>query len=258
MRGAEDGVAPREYGDERLPLVRMSALIRPRGPLPRRVYWFRRALVLLVAVGLVLLVVRLVGDEDAGAGKATGVAARVAAGDPASSPKAGPGAASESPTKAPASTAQPSAEKKSKNPKPSPTKRPLPKPDGPCEPADVLATPVATGSRSDGSVDVTLGFSTVDSAACTFEVSAQSVFLTISSGERTVWASQHCGSTMPTEKVVPRRTKPAELVVRWDGRESAAGCPETEWVEPGEYTVAALARGSVNVRKTTFTLKGSG
>lgn len=233
----------------------MSAVTRPRGPLPSRVYWFRRGLVLTVLVVVVLAVTRLVGGGDGTAAEGdpapARAAARQAAAEPSPSGSSGSSGSSSADTAAPEETTPAPSVSPAK---PKPTKRPLPKPDGPCDPTDVLVSPEIEEMRHGRSVDITLSLTTIESAACTFEVGPEALFVTVSSETRTLWASQHCGSVVPTEEVVPRRTKAAEVVLRWDGRESAVDCPSSDRLAPGDYTVAAMARGSVNVQKSAFTV----
>ncbi len=222
-------------------------MTRPRGPLPARVYWFRRAMVLVVLLVLVLGVARLVGgDADGGASaraKGDGDAVTPVAGDRREDPDAE--------ASAPVEDARDESE-----PKPDKKKKRLPRPDGPCADSNVRVTPVVEDAHLNEPVEIVLELRTAESEACTWEVNPESVFVTISSPERQLWSSQHCGAVIPTEVVVPRRTKPDRVTVLWNGKESDLGCsPATEWVLTGTYTVTAIARGSVVPDEADFVLR---
>jgi hypothetical protein len=226
----------------------MTAVTRPRGPLPSRVYWFRRLLVLAVAVGLVVGIARLLGGGGGEGGSAALVAAREGAGTPAATPSTGPGAGR---------TGGPAVERRER-PRggPSkPAKRKLPKPDGPCDGSDVLVNPVAEGAHVNQPIEIVLEVTTAESPACTWEVSPDTVFLSITSDGAAHWSSQECPASIPTEQVVARRVKPARVTVVWDGRESAPGCPATTgWMLAGEYVATAIARGSVDATSNPLVL----
>jgi hypothetical protein len=220
-----------------------TALTRPRGPLPARVYWTRRLVLLLVVLALVLGVARLLGGGRDGGGSAAaggaggGEAARPVAGEQRETRSGSANAADRA-----ATAEKPEKPEREKKPK----KKPLPQPDGPCADSDVRVAPVVEEAYLDEPVEITLAVSTEESAACTWEVDPETVFVTISSPERQLWSSQHCPAVVPTEAVVPRRTKPHTVTLRWNGKESDPACSAaTEWVLAGTYTVTAIARGSV-------------
>ena len=234
----------------------MSAVTRPRGPLPSRVYWFRRLLVLAVLAVVVTAAVQLLGgrDDSAADSAASVTNARESVARPAPSPTA-----SAKPSSRPTAGASAAATPPGEPTKPAkPTKTPLPEPDGPCRASDVLVSPVVDGARAGRPVEITLQLTTLESPACTWEVSPESVFVRVTGEGRVLWASQHCGAAIPTDEVVARRSKAAEVVVRWDGRESGPGCPDGEWVLAGTYEVEATPRGSVNVLSSPFELAAAG
>lgn len=133
----------------------------------------------------------------------------------------------------------------------------LPQPTGPCADSDVVVTPTVPDGHAGGPVKVLLELSTLRSAACTWQVDPESVFVTITNlpGTTTLWSSQHCPRALPTKTLVPRRETPARARFFWSGKESQAGCTvATDWVFPGSYAVHAVARGSVNAVDTSFVL----
>ena len=166
---------------------------------------------------------------------------------------------------APSTTVEPSSAPRTRKPpkeqerKDGPEKDQLAEPDGPCEDSDVLVTPTITDARAGSPVKVVLELTTVESAACYFEVSPESVFVNIDGESRTLWSSQHCPEAVPTETVVPRRERAAKVAMWWDGKESDEGCPTwSPWVEVlGAYTAVAAVRGSVTPVATGFFLGGA-
>jgi hypothetical protein len=230
----------------------MSAVTRPRGPLPPRVYWTRRALVLVVLLALLYGVARLY-DAMAGDGTTEPEAATPVAGTPTAIPTPVP-----TPTAMIGPTAQGTAGATSTpddEERAEPRRKRLPKPDGPCADSDVLVEPVIEDAHLNEPIEIGLAVRTAEAAACYWEVNPESVFLTIADEERTLWTSQQCPGSLPTEQVVARRTKPATVTLRWNGKESDVSCSDlTPWVLTGSYTATAIARGSVVPTETELVL----
>ena len=135
----------------------------------------------------------------------------------------------------------------------------LARPDGPCEDSDVLVTPTVTDANAGSPVEVVLELTTVESDACYFEVSPETVFVNIDGESGTLWSSQHCPEAIPTATVVPRRERAARVSMWWNGRESDEGCPTwSPWIDVlGGYTAVAAVRGSVTPVATGFFLGGA-
>ncbi len=209
----------------------MSSVTHPKGRLPARVYWFRRGLVLFVALALIVVIAQLLGGNGADpqaaarADKAAPAAARASA----SATPIGPVAV---PTVAPkkgAATAAP---------------RSLAAPDGPCLPSDVGVTPVITKAFAGRPVSIVLQL-TSTRPACTFAVSAQTLAVRISSGKDAIWSSQQCPKAIRESSVIARSSAPAVVQVRWNGQRSDENCTiSNPWARPGFYHVAAAALGS--------------
>jgi hypothetical protein len=217
----------------------MSSLTRPRGPLPRRVYWVRRLLVLGVALLLVLGVGKLLSDSSDGkeeSPQARTVGSEV---DPAPS----------TPTLVPSGTPDPTAKgdrkDQVKRTKKKPTPTPLPEPSGPCTAADVVVTASTERPEAGRPVGISLEFTTKQSAACTFAVSPETVVLRVTSGSDRIWTSQQCPKAIPTTTVVARKTEPGKAAVVWHGRRSNESCSTTaQWALPGWYHAEAAAIGA--------------
>ena len=212
---------------------------RPRRPLPRRVYWVRRLLVLGLAALLVLGITRLLsygggGSED---GRATVVGSDTSPG--ATTPSTAPGSS------LPTVVVRPG--KKGR----------LPQPTGECDPSDVLVTPFVREAHVAQPVRLVLRVTSLQSPACTFQVSPGSVILRFLAPERSepLWTSQDCRAAIPTISVVARQTRPGRVGVLWNGRASDDECSNlTDWVFPGTYTAQAIAVGSTRETSSEFVL----
>ena len=208
----------------------MSALTR--GPLPARVYWTRRLLVLGTAFLLVLGLARiLTGGSDATSTEEP-QAAQVAATPTATGPSA--------PLPTPTATET----RKQRKPGQKKTERAplLAQPEGTCVDSDVAVTPTVEDPVAGRTVLLVLELRTVSSPACTWQVSPESVTLKLTSGRDDIWSSQQCPGAVPTQSVVIRSAVSTKVGVRWSGRRSDDGCTQlTEWALPGWYHVAAAA-----------------
>jgi hypothetical protein len=208
----------------------MSSLTQPRGPLPARVYWTRR--LILVAVGLLLLVTiaRVLGGGSDGKGTDAPQAQQVVA-DVRPSTSGSGTATSGAEASTSATSGKPGA------------KAPLATPSGPCEPDDVKVTP--TIRTAAGGQTIPLGLALTSSVpACTFTVSSKTVVLKIISGKDNIWSSQQCPRSIPTTDVVVRSAVPAEVVINWDGRRSDEDCSRSAgWADLGYYHAIAATLG---------------
>jgi hypothetical protein len=236
----------------------VTAPTRPRGRLPRRVYWVRR-LVLLAVLAVVLgtgfgLVGPLVGplvDSLPGGGghelvTTTGAEVEVTPGpaDPATGPSAAP-------------SPEPSAADRGSRSRVA--REPLPEPDGECADEDVVVAPHVADAHVGAPIRIVLQVSTRSTPACTWEVSPDSVFLKVlrgDEGSEVVWSSQQCPALVPTAQVVARQEQAAEVVVSWSGQMSDPGCTDLPaWVHAGEFRAVSIARGAVKPRDEVFELE---
>jgi hypothetical protein len=210
------------------------SVTRPRGPLPARVYWVRRLLVLGVVFGLVFGLSRLLGGDDRSA-------------EPAARPASAVQSGSATPSAVSTADARPGT---SPTPGPSPkttmTKPPLAMPTGPCRDNDVRVVPdLQETAYAGGTVRLTLRLTTFRSAACTWTVSPETVAVRLTSGSDRIWSSQDCPKAVPEQQVVLRDREATFVDVTWGGRRSDSDCSRnTQWAEPGYYHLAAAAMGS--------------
>ena len=209
----------------------MSAPLRPKGPLPARVYWVRRAVVLGVPmVALLVVLASVIGGGADGKDGTGGDAASLASGTPT-----GESAAQTTP-EAPTTPVPPST---TKDAKPA-----LAEPEGECSPSDVVITPDVPDPISASGLRIDLAVRSVESEACWFTVSPRTVSVGITSGSDDIWFSRHCTDALPEQRVVARPTKAGRASLTWNLRRSDEECSSrTDWVRLGYYHVTAAALG---------------
>ncbi|MEP7091163.1 MAG: hypothetical protein ABI776_13775 [Nocardioidaceae bacterium] len=228
----------------------MTAVTRPRGPLPHRVYWTRRMLVVVVALALVFAIAHLLGGTSGGTGPSarpvgapqTGTTSAAATGSP--SPTADPSQATPtSPTSTPVST--PSGTASGAAAGRGAVATPLPQPTGTCANSDVVVVPSVSGTAyAGGAVVVTTTLTTQQSPACTWTLSARSLVVKITSGPDRIWSTQQCSGAVPRQVVTLRKDTPVSVAVPWNGLRFDADCTRpTSWAENGYYHVVAAAFG---------------
>ncbi|GAB3195441.1 hypothetical protein GCM10027062_02400 [Nocardioides hungaricus] len=198
-----------------------------RGPLPARVYWVRRLMVLGTAVLLVVAIGRLLGDgSDASSGEG-GTAAQVAAETTPSTTYSAPA---------------PPTPKRTRTPDPTPT---LAVPVGECDGADIAVTPQVEDAVAGRDVRVVLQLRTLESPACTWDVGPDALTMDITSGSDAIWSSRQCPAAIPKEPVVVRQAVTSKVEVVWkEAKRSGEECTRlTDWAMPGWYHVTAAALG---------------
>ena len=202
-----------------------------RGPLPAKVYWRRRLVVLGLGLLLVLLAGRVIGGGGDEGQDQTVDQATQAAGEPTGSV----------PNDEPTTPTGPKQDDK----KPKKPQEPvLAQPDGPCADSDILITPTVEKAVAGRPVTVTLELRTAISEACTWRVGAGHVTMKITSGTDEIWSSRQCPKAVPVQDVVVRSAVTTFVDVPWKARRSDDGCPvQTQWALPGTYHVAAAALG---------------
>jgi hypothetical protein len=218
----------------------MPSTVRPRGPLPARVYWTRRTVVLGIPLLLVVVLARVLGGssdgKDASAGQATQAGATVA--DTTQAPTVGPTAEVVTGTKGKKG-------KKQREQETTPPEPVLAEPSGPCTDSDIVATPAIASAAGGADVPITINLRTIVSEACTWQASPQTLTVTITSGSDFIWSSRECPASIPAQDVVIRQAVDTPVVVTWkDAKRSDETCSgRTEWAKLGFYHVEAAALG---------------
>jgi hypothetical protein len=205
-----------------------STPLQPRGPLPARVYWTRRLVLLGTALVLVAGLARILGSSSDGS-DASGDRATTVGATTASSP-------TESTTTEPV--------KKKRKKKQTPTEPPLAEPTGPCVSSDIVVTPVVTSAQGGVDVPITLNLRTLQTPACTWTVSPDTLTVSITSGDDPIWSSRQCPASIATQDVVVRQTVDAPIGLTWNAKRSDEDCSDlTDWARLGYYHVEAAALG---------------
>jgi hypothetical protein len=206
-----------------------------RGPLPPRVYWVRRLLVLGTAFALVFGIGRLlIGGSDASSDGDT--AAQVAAGTTPTFSTSVTDLTTSSPL-----SSTPGTRHGSRSADPTPT---LAAPEGECDGTDVAVTPKVRNAVAGRDVTIVLQLRTLESEACTWRVGRQAVTVNITSGKDQIWSSRECPRSIPVRDVVVRQAVTTNVGVTWSSRRSDDECSKfTSWALPGWYHVTAAALG---------------
>jgi hypothetical protein len=217
----------------------MPRTVRPQRPLPARVYWRRRLVVLGVPLLLVLVLARVLGGSSDARDDAAGTAARTGAEvAPTTAPTVGPTRTTTSKGK------QGTNKKKRKNKKTEPPEPVLAEPTGPCADSDVVATPALTSAPGGSPVAITVNLRTVVTEACTWRASARTMTVTITSGNDYIWSSRECPASIPAQDVVVRQAVDAPVTVTWSARRSDETCSKwTDYALPGFYHAESAALG---------------
>jgi hypothetical protein len=200
-----------------------------RGPLPARVYWVRRLMVLGTAVLLVVAIGRLLGDGSDASSDEDDQAAQVSVETTPTTSYTDP-------------TTTPWKQKRTRTPAPTPT---LAVPVGECADSDIAVTPLVEEAVGGRDVRIVLELRTLESPACTWAVGPDVLTMNIISGDDDIWSSRQCPGAIPREPVVVRQAVTSTIEVIWkEARRSDEGCTKrTSWAMPGWYHVTAAALG---------------
>ncbi|HVX68496.1 MAG TPA: hypothetical protein VHA79_02245 [Mycobacteriales bacterium] len=188
----------------------MSSVLYPVGPLPPKVYWVRRLLVL--GVPLILILIIAVSCTGGGGGK---------------SPTHSTGAGA--------------------NPTTSATDSATADPNAACVPGDLSAV---LDTSADGSIYpvgaspvFTATITNVSSTTCKFTSSAANEKWTVWTGPTKFWTTAGCpqSDTSSTKKLSPQAS--TQLSITWDGKQLDPGCKAGATAEAGTYVLHARLDG---------------
>jgi hypothetical protein len=210
-----------------------------RGPLPARVYWVRRLMLLGIATLLVVGVARILGGSSDGSGGPDRVTTVADTGAPSVAPTTNGPAPNPTPTTEHSTGVSPHGGKQADDPV---TQRA--QPSGPCSADDVAVMPSVPNPVAGRDITVVLDLSTLRTPACTWTLSGDTLAMKITSGSDLIWTTVQCSRSIPTRDLVLRQGDPVRVKLTWDARRSEPGCPvQTAWALPGTYHlhVAALA-----------------
>lgn len=229
---------PRGLTKSHAPLATVLGMsMAPRGPLPARVYWVRRGVLIGIALLLVLVIGKLLTGGSDGAEKEKAGSAKATLVGTHSSSSATPSSTATATVAASGASGAPLAD-----------------PSGPCDPEKVTVTAVGGKRPNDGQVEMPLQVSTTEEA-CTFVFSPDSVAVKITSGSDNIWSTQQC-SVLPTADLVVRAAKPAEITFVWNGHRADDECSKAaHWAGIGSYHAIAATLGG-EPTDTQFELTG--
>lgn len=199
----------------------MSTVLRPVGPLGRRVYWIRRCVLLGAIVIIILLVATQCAGGSGGGGNAGG---NTGAGHPST---------------APTNT--------------QPTKPAI----GACAPhALKLSVSTDTTTYTSGQAPtLTATLTNTSSTTCKLARSVDAENWTIASGPATVWTTQGCSSgatPVPAQaKIAAGATK--QIHMTWNGNVRVR-CKDTHVAAPGHYKLTATIDGIAATHPALFTI----
>lgn len=235
--------------------------MRPSGPLPSRVYWVRR----LWLVGVVVLVSTLVwwlvsglGGSSPSGGTPNHAAPPAPTGQTTSTPPTSPSTAT---SRAPATDKAPSTHHhRSSRHTGRHTAKPqvhqtLAPPTGACVPSDVGIGVSVSDTKVGETTPVTLSLTTLDSTACTLQITPTAMVLRVTSGADVIWTSDDCPDLLPARQVVVRGDPATTYRFSWDGHRSVQGCVSPGRLPgPGGYWVEVALVGA-DVHKAYFDVK---
>lgn len=231
--------------------------MNPRGPLPTRVYWVRRVVV-LVALLVVLSLIFWLGSAVLGGSdeNSAGPTATQAPGGTTAPPTSATGP---SPTGGPPQDTRPTRTSTSGPPSTRPTKSrtttptqsgetsstaQVPPPTAACDPTQVDMAIEVDDASVDDSVPVTFALTPLTGPDCVLSVTPEALEVQVTTGDTTVWSSTDCPNALPASKVEVRSEPAGEYRFTWGGRMSDDGCDlSANDVGTGGYFVRAAFIG---------------
>src|SRR5688572_30259005 len=135
----------------------MASTVRPRGPLPARVYWTRRLVVLGIPLVLVVVLARVLDGSSDGKDAATGTAAQAGATIDQTSPAPTSGPTAQVKT---GKTGRKGKKGTKGNQETTPPEPVLAEPTGPCTDSDIVATPAITSAPGGSDIPITINLRT--------------------------------------------------------------------------------------------------
>jgi hypothetical protein len=208
-----------------------------RGPLPARVYWVRRSIMLLLVLALAWTMTHVFGGDPQPQAKAKQSASTA---KPSGS-KPTTGAIGSITTYGPQVIGGKKNRKQQKKKVQEPVEA---QPEGPCVDDDVVSEPSVGKAYAGRNVTLRFKLHTIRSAACTWRVAPTTVTAKITSGTDDIWNTVECPKAITKQDVVLRRSEWTKVTFTWSGRRSDQGCTRnTDWAMPGWYHLSVAALG---------------
>lgn len=224
----------------------MSSVIRPSGPLPGRVYWTRRVLILVVFVVVLSLAWWLLGRVFGGGG-GSAQAANGGTGTSASSSGTSGGSQGTSGSGTPGPHAGKGHHHHAKHSGKHDGHSQI-EPTGDCRPADVSMAISVHDAKAGKPVPVTLSFASTAAPVCRLAITPSALDLRITSGSNVIWSSDSCPDELLAQQLDVARHPAVAYHFTWNGHRSTESCTSPGKVDvPGKYDVeAALIGGNVH------------
>lgn len=204
----------------------MSTVTRPRGPLPARVYWTRRLVLLTLVLIVGWLMLRWIDGGESGAAQS---------GDET------PAAATETDDAEQPTTEERKSGDRERTARIRTVAESFQRPREDCDLTKVRVEPsVADPVYSGEPVQVTLRVSSSSSTACSLDVDPDHLLVSITSGRDVVWDSTKCDDAISARKLALQPQWSSLVDITWSGRHSGRNCaPDASVAEPGTYAIEA-------------------
>jgi len=238
----------------------MSSVIRPAGPLPSRVYWVRRLLLLVVLVTAFSIAWWVVGRAFGGPSEPA------ADGMPGQSPPdtsgadggglgnsaggsgsgSGHGFGRGGHDSDPRHGGHERGDKQGHGDGKRDHEHQVPAaPTGECAPSEVGMRVGVDDAKPGESAPVTLEFTSLDPPACTLAITPDTLVLRITSGDDVVWSSDDCPDELLAKELVVRARTATAYRFEWDGTWSTGSCSAPgDSADEGSYRAEAALIGA--------------
>jgi hypothetical protein len=241
----------------------MSSVLRPAGPLPARVYWRRRLVLLLILVLVIAvfwgLLSALGGSPSVGSDPASTSSVSTRHTVSTLGPMRNRGqwleypaassSANDDESSADLKTDDNPGDDTNSDPATEPEPEPLAEPTGDCAPTEVGMSIDVSDTSVGQTTTATLVLTSRATPACTLAITPASLVLRITTGDLVVWSSDDCPDMLPARQVVVRADPATEYRFEWDGKGSVEGCsPAGAPASPGGYWVEAALVGAESHR----------
>ena len=115
-------------------------------------------------------------------------------------------------------------------------------PSGPCADEDIAVTPEVPKAEAGRDVQILVGLRTIETEACTWQVSSETLTAKITSGKDDIWSSRQCPRAIHARTWWSARDVTRKVAITWSSKRSDDECSrQTSWALPGWYHVAVSA-----------------
>jgi hypothetical protein len=210
----------------------MSTVLQPVGPHEPRVYWMRRALVIVpILIVILIIAVSCGGGGGGGGGKKNSSGKHPATHVTTSA------SSSSTPTASASAAAA-------------------------CDPSKLtltLTTDAVHDSYNVGQTPKFTGtFKNPGTSPCSFTFAPTHENWTVESGPAQIWTTSGCTTSQAVKAVTIKAGGHKKVSVTWDGRVQGSKCAVGDPAAAGEYTLGASLDGVTAAKKAVFHITNSG